>query len=237
MTSILTLGRRRSTTCRVEWRPTTTWPTRAWRPPSSSPCGCVGPLLLEGEAGVGKTEVAKTLADLERRPAHPAPVLRGHRRDSRPLYEWDYSPPAAAPSGGRGHRHRRRRHRPPRGTSCTTSGSSCGDRCSSHRSRRRSAAGAARSTRSTAPMTSSRPSCSRCSSEYAVTVPELGTFRADRAADRDRHLEPHPRRARRPQAAVPVPLGRAPRLRTGGEPSWPGGHLECPIASPVRSPR
>ena len=46
------------------------------------------------------------------------------------------------------------------------------------------------------------------------------------------HLEPHPRRPRRPEAALPLPLGRAPRLRArgahrdgarpGGRPSgWP----------------
>ncbi len=50
-------------------------------------------------------------------------------------------------------------------------------------------------------------------SDYSVTVPELGTFRADVAADRDPHVEPHPRRARRPQAALPLPLGRASGLR------------------------
>ena len=36
------------------------------------------------------------------------------------------------------------------------------------------------------------------------------------AAGGRRHLEPHPRRARRAQAPVPVPLGRAPRLRARG---------------------
>ena len=53
-------------------------------------------------------------------------------------------------------------------------------------------------------------------SDYPVTVPELGTFRADDTADRRDHLQPHPRRARRAEAALPVPLGRAPDLRAGG---------------------
>ena len=43
------------------------------------------PLLLEGEAGVGKTELAKALAELLRRAPDPAAVLRGHRRRPRAL--------------------------------------------------------------------------------------------------------------------------------------------------------
>ncbi len=50
-------------------------------------------------------------------------------------------------------------------------------------------------------------------SDYQVTVPELGTFRRRDPAGRRHHLQPHPGRARRPQAALPLPLGRAPRLR------------------------
>ena len=38
------------------------------------------PLLIEGEAGVGKTEVAKALAARARRRAHPHAMLRGARR-------------------------------------------------------------------------------------------------------------------------------------------------------------
>ena len=38
------------------------------------------PLLLEGEAGVGKTELAKALAEVLDTPADPPAVLRGHRR-------------------------------------------------------------------------------------------------------------------------------------------------------------
>ena len=37
------------------------------------------PLLLEGEPGVGKTEVARALADIAGRGADPLAVLRGHR--------------------------------------------------------------------------------------------------------------------------------------------------------------
>ena len=41
------------------------------------------PLLLEGEPGVGKTEVAEDAGPRARRRADPAPVLRGHRRRRR----------------------------------------------------------------------------------------------------------------------------------------------------------
>ena len=53
-------------------------------------------------------------------------------------------------------------------------------------------------------------------SDYAITVPELGTFRAARAAARGDHVEPHPRRARRAEATLPLPLGRPPGLRARG---------------------
>ncbi|EHS50060.1 hypothetical protein PDO_2758 [Rhizobium sp. PDO1-076] len=43
------------------------------------------PLFLEGEAGVGKTEVAKVLAKALDRPADPAAVLRGSGRRIRRL--------------------------------------------------------------------------------------------------------------------------------------------------------
>jgi AcrR family transcriptional regulator len=47
------------------------------------------PLLLEGEAGVGKTEAAKALATALGA-ADPAAVLRGPRRREA-LYEWNYA--------------------------------------------------------------------------------------------------------------------------------------------------
>ena len=43
------------------------------------------PLFLEGEAGVGKTEIAKVLSSTLRPPAHPAAMLRGPRRLGRGL--------------------------------------------------------------------------------------------------------------------------------------------------------
>ena len=157
------------------------------------------------------------LAALDRRPARPPPVLRGHRR--RPgAVRVGPRPPAAPPAGGRGRGPGRRgRGRRRSRTSCTTSGSSSAARCS-------------------------RPSYTpdgdpppvllideidraddefeafllELLSDWAVTIPELGTVRADDAAGRGAHVEPHPRRPRRPQAPLPLPLGRPARRRAGG---------------------
>ena len=67
----------------------TTSPTSAWRPPCSAPSALRQPLLLEGEAGVGKTEAAKALAAALDTPACAPAVLRGHHR-AEALYEWNY---------------------------------------------------------------------------------------------------------------------------------------------------
>ena len=53
-------------------------------------------------------------------------------------------------------------------------------------------------------------------SDYQITVPELGVFRAERPPIVVLTSQPHPRRARRAQAPLPLPLGRAPRLRPRG---------------------
>ena len=59
------------------------------------------PLFLEGDAGVGKTEVAKALAAWTGGPARAPAVLRGHRRGPGPVRVGP-RPPAAPPPGGRG---------------------------------------------------------------------------------------------------------------------------------------
>ena len=94
------------------------------------------PLLLEGEAGVGKTEVAKVLARWTGGGADPPPVLRGHRRRRRPCTSGTTPascstcapprPPATA-NGAGADRSR---------TSCTPSASSCSARCCSAIDRR-----------------------------------------------------------------------------------------------------
>ena len=147
------------------------------------------------------------------RRADPAAVLRGHRRRAGAL-RLGLPPPAAAPA-----RRWRRRPRRPAG-----------------RRRRRGLplrpplparpadpAGAARPT----PAVLLVDEIDRADDEFeafllevltenAVTIPELGTIRAERPAAGRAHLQPHPRGARRAQAPLPLPLARPPRPRPRG---------------------
>ena len=84
------------------------------------------PLLLEGEAGVGKTELAKVLAELSRRAPDPAAVLRGHRRRPRAVRLELLAPAALHPHAG-GRRRPGRAAR--RCTSCSRASSWSGARC------------------------------------------------------------------------------------------------------------
>ena len=54
-------------------------------------------------------------------------------------------------------------------------------------------------------------------SDFQVSIPEVGTIRADEPAAGHPHLQPDPRAARRAQAALPVPLDRlsVARARAG----------------------
>ena len=67
----------------------TTWSTRASRPRSFSACGCPQPLLLEGEAGVGKTEAALSLAAVLDTPLIRLQCYEGIDA-AEALYEWNY---------------------------------------------------------------------------------------------------------------------------------------------------
>ena len=49
-------------------------------------------------------------------------------------------------------------------------------------------------------------------SEFQITIPELGTIRARSTAARHPDVEPHARRARCPQAPLPVSVDRLPHL-------------------------
>jgi MoxR-like ATPase len=53
------------------------------------------PLLLEGEAGVGKTQVAKTLAEMLKRPLIRLQLRRAGLNST--IYEWNYTPDAPHP--------------------------------------------------------------------------------------------------------------------------------------------
>ena len=81
---------RRSTSWRRRSATPTTCRTAAWRPRSSSSLRLEKPLLLEGEAGVGKTEAAKALAR-----ALPARLIRLQCYEgldvAHAVYEWNYS--------------------------------------------------------------------------------------------------------------------------------------------------
>ena len=57
------------------------------------------------------------------------------------------------------------------------------------------------------------------------------------AADRHPHLEPHPRRARRAEAPLPVPLGRAPELRARGRDRAAAGARGAASSWPARCRR
>ena len=99
---------------------------------------------------------------LDRRRAGAPPVLRGHRRRAGRL-RVGLLPPAAAPPGGRGRRRRGRRGRALLRAVPREAAAAPGDRLRGRGARRTSRRRCCSSTRSTAPTTSSRRSCSRSS--------------------------------------------------------------------------
>ena len=84
-------------------RASTTSSTRAWRRRCSSRLRLPQPLLLEGEAGVGKTEAAQGAGRRARHAADPPAVLRGDRRGGGAL-RVELPPPAAEHPARRGRR-------------------------------------------------------------------------------------------------------------------------------------
>ena len=165
------------------------------------------PLLLEGEAGRRQDRGGQGARPLDRRRARPPPVLRGHRRRPGRL-RVGLLAPAAAPACRRGRRRPGRTR-----TSSTPSGSSCAARCSPAIAERcRAPAGA--------PRRRDRPRRRRVRGVPARDPLRLLDHRARARhvpcrgpAGRRRHVEPHPRRPRRAEASLPLPLDRAPRLR------------------------
>ncbi len=197
------------------------------------------PLFLEGEAGVGKTELAKTLAAVLDVPLIRLQCYEGLDA-AQALYDWDFPRqllhlraaeaagvtdvaaagvravrpavprrPAAAP--GPGDLHRRAPERPARRR----------DRPGRRRVRGVPARGAQR---------------------LHHLHPRARHDPRRAPAGRRRHLQPHPRGARRAQAPLPLPLAGAPGLRPRGgdhpppaarrhrEPRAPGGGRRRPAA-------
>ena len=164
------------------------------------------PLLLEGEAGVGKTEVAKVLARWTGGELVRLQCYEGIDA-SQAVYEWDYSRQllhlrAVEAGGGDGGRGRALLRAVPRPAAPAAG----------HRPPRRRPAGPAGGR--------GRPGRRRVRGVPARDPVRLRGDgpRARRAArrgpaDRDPHVEPDPGRARRAQAAVPVPLDRSSGLR------------------------
>ena len=135
------------------------------------------PLLLEGEAGVGKTEVAKVLAAALGTRPDPAPVLRGPRRQHRGL-RVELSAPDARDPAARGARRDRQ------GVGRTTSSAT-------EFLLKRPLLQALESTDGNAPVLlideidradeEFEAYLLEILSDFQVTVPEIGTIRADAA--------------------------------------------------------
>ena len=165
------------------------------------------PLFLEGDPGVGKTALAQALAEITGAPLIRLQCYEGIDA-SQALYDWDFP--------------RQMLHLRAAGD-----GAADADVEASLYDRRFLIARPILQALETAPSVLLVDEIDRADDEFeafllevladnAVTIPELGTIRAtDAAADRP-HVQPHPRGARRAQAPLPVPLGRAPGLRPRG---------------------
>ena len=196
-----------STTSRRASPTTTTSPTRVSRRRSSSRCGSERPLLLEGEAGVGKTEVAKVLARWTGGELVRLQCYEGIDA-SQAVYEWDYSRQLLHLRAVEASHERVDE-----------------DELYSERFLVKRPLLRALAHDGAVPPVLLIDEVDRADDEFeaflleilsdwSITVPELGPVARVGAADRRAHVEPHPRRARRAEAPLPVSLDRASRLRT-----------------------
>ena len=163
------------------------------------------PVLVEGPAGVGKTELAKALAALPRPRARAAAVLRGPGRGQGAVRV--ELPQAAAAHPGRGHRHRLGR-RPGGHLRRGVPARAAAD----DRDRLRAAGGAAdRRDRQ------DRPGVRGDAAGGALRLPDLDPRarpgRVAHAPGRAAHLEQLARADRGAEAPLPVPVARLPGAR------------------------
>ena len=174
------------------------------------------PLLLEGEAGVGKTEVAKVLATWTGGELIRLQCYEGIDA-AQAVYDWDYAAPAAPPPGRRGEWRdrgadgRRPRSRSVPGAVPGQAGAAAGDRAP-----RGTTAGAAdrrdrpgrRRVRGLPPRGARPTSRSRCPSSGCSrrSRPPIVILTSNRTRDVHDALE----------ASLPLPLGRASRVRARG---------------------
>ena len=173
------------------------------------------PLFLEGEAGVGKTEIAKALAEALGRRLIRLQCYEGLDAASA-VYEWNF--PAqmvairTAEAEGTADRH------------------ALTEELFSERYLIRRPLLEAMQPQDAGPPVLLIDELDRTDepfeafllealSDFQVTIPELGTIRAALPPDRHPHLEPHPRGARRAEAPLPLPLGRLSRTSTASSPS------------------
>ena len=175
------------------------------------------PLLLEGEAGVGKTEAAKALARRARHAADPPAVLRGDRR-RRGAVRVELPAPAA-------------QHPARRLAAARTLGEEelFGPDYLIRRPLLR-----ALEHPGPRPAVLLIDEIDRADDDFeafllellaeaSVTIPEIGTIARDAPADHRADLQPHARPARRGQAPLPVPLDRLPEPAARGRDRPPPG--------------
>ena len=202
------------------------WPARATSPtgasprPSTSPPTLEQPLLLEGEAGVGKTEVARALAG-----ATGARLIRLQCHEGIDLhhavYDWDYQRQLLA-------------------IRAAEAGAEARELFGREFLLRRPLLEALEHD---GPAVLLIDEIDRADDEFeafllefladfAITIPELGTVARRAPAARGADLEPHARAARRAQAPLPLPLDRLPDARARGRDRARAAARACPRRSP-----
>ena len=186
------------------------------------------PLLLEGEAGVGKTEVAKVLSSLLDRELIRLQCYEGIDA-SQALYEWNYSRQLIAV----------------RAMDAADAETHVEDLFGPEFLVERPLLAALRAGDRAVLLVDELDRADdefeafllEILSEFAVTIPEVGTRGRRDPARRDRDLEPHARAARRAEASLPLPLDRPPCPGARGRRSCGRGRRTWGSRSRATSPR